>query len=70
VIETVRPKPRPSVTAAIAETEHRRVVDRDLGGVPDRASRLPPVDVVDAEHVGDEEAVERPRSSSWARSVQ
>ena len=51
--------------------EQQRIVDRDLRRLPERGVGVAAVDVVDAEHVGDEEAVEAARAPAvCARSVQ
>jgi hypothetical protein len=50
--------------------DHHRVVDRDLHGVDDRWRRPAAVDIVDANNIGQENAVELAALCSRARSCQ
>ena len=50
--------------------DHHWVVDRDLHGIDDRRLRAAPVDVVDADDIGQEDPVELPAFRQRAKSCQ
>ena len=56
----MKARPRCSVTFGHGRDEQRRVVRRDLRRFPNRGLGVPPVAVVDPDHIGEKQGVETP----------